>query len=94
MEFANLKNQIADVSASSGDILKLNVGGTVIQASRAVLTLVKGSVLEAMFSGRHPIKQLDSGEYFIDRAPHIFGLVLEYLRNGCRIAQIEDNFMR
>ena len=47
-----------------------------------------------MFSGRHPIKKLDSGEYFIDRAPHIFGLVLEYLRNGCRIAQIEDNFIR
>lgn len=65
-----------------------------MQATRAVLTFVKGSTLEAMFSGRHPIATLDNGEYFIDRNPKIFTMVLDYLRNGCRIPPIEDTYKR
>ena len=75
-------------------MVRLSVGGQSMQASRAVLTFAKGSTLEAMFSGRHPVIQLETGEYFIDRNPKIFSLILDYLRNGCRMPPIEDSFLR
>ena len=86
--------RVADLNAAGRDILRLNVGGQSMQASRSILTFVKGSTLEAMFSGRHPITTLDNGEHFIDRNPKIFTMILDYLRNGCRIPPIEDTYKR
>ena len=48
---------------------------------KSLLCSVPDSALEAMFSGRHPLKKLN-GKVFIDRNPKIFILVLDYLRNG------------
>ena len=47
--------QTNPLQGNSNHIVRLSVGGQSMQASRAVLTFAKGSTLEAMFSGRHPI---------------------------------------
>eukprot|EP00957_Ditylum_brightwellii_P050706 3844812-Ditylum_brightwellii.AAC.1 len=41
-----------DNSAAKDDILQINVGGTIISASRGILSQQKGTVLEVLFSGR------------------------------------------
>jgi hypothetical protein len=41
---------------------------------------VEGSMLQAVFSGRHPITKDKKGRAFLDRDPDIFKLVLGYLR--------------
>ena len=58
----------------------MNVGGVTYMAKRSVLTQVKHSVMEAMFSGRHPVKEVD-GIAIIERDPIAFPYVLSYLRN-------------
>jgi len=39
-------------------------------------------MLSAMFSGRHELRQLSDGAYFIDRDPKYFRYILNYLRYG------------
>ena len=64
-------------------IVALNVGGVTdgFTVSRNLLCSVKGSALEAMFSGRHELP-LYEGKVFVDRDPKIFNLVVNYLRNN------------
>jgi hypothetical protein len=44
---------------------------------------VKGSSLEAMFSGRHDIENKD-GHVHLDRNPSSFKMLLEYMDNNFR----------
>lgn len=61
--------------------IKLDVGGAHYTTTRATLCSVPGSMLEAMFSGRFPIK-LDADERaFIDRDGQTFREVLNVLRS-------------
>ena len=71
------------MSAANGDVLKLNISGTKMEVTRALLTSVKGSKLAARFSGQHKVKEPKAGEYFLDRDAEIFGIVLNFLRNDC-----------
>jgi len=49
------------------EVIPLNVGGTHhLMTERAVLTLCKGSVLDAMFNGMHELKKIND-EVFLDR---------------------------
>ena len=57
----------------------LDVGGALFKTSRATLTAVPGSMLEAMFSGRHTIVAGEDGLVFIDRDGEHFGLTLNFL---------------
>lgn len=60
-----------------------------MRVSRSVLTRVRGSALEAMFSGRHTLKEID-GRIFIDRDSDVFSMVISFLRNGLDYPQVED----
>lgn len=81
-QFIAEKTKVKEANATRQDILELDVGGTeTIKVSRSVLTRVKGSALEAMFSGRHTLQMTD-GRIFIDRDSDLFGMVISYLRHG------------
>ena len=71
----------------------MNVSGITqgFTVSRKLLTSVKGSNLEAMFSGRHNLVEID-GNPFIDRDADIFKLVITYLRNDRMDLEIQDPF--
>jgi hypothetical protein len=58
-------------AANDDEILELNVGGEPFTTTKSTLCSVSGSMLEAMFSGRHTLKQKE-GRYFLDRDPVIF----------------------
>ena len=67
------------------DIVQLNVGGHKdIDVRKSTLTLVKGSGLEAAFSGRHSLQSID-GRIFIDRDPQAFKMVIEFIRNNGKL---------
>mmetsp|Transcript_46136 Transcript_46136/g.78513 ORF Transcript_46136/g.78513 Transcript_46136/m.78513 type:complete len:362 (-) Transcript_46136:201-1286(-) len=61
--------------------IKLDVGGTGYSTSRTTLTSLPGTMLEAMFSGRHALEEDETGRIFIDRNGATFEFVLEYLRS-------------
>jgi len=71
------------------DIIDINVGGKHFTTSRSTLCSIKGSLLEAMFSGRWDIQKDKKGRYFIDRDPTYFEKILNYLREQ-RDFDIED----
>lgn len=62
--------------------VKLNIGGHVFMTSTLTLTKDPESMLAAMFSGRHALKQEEDGSYFLDRDGTHFRYVLNYLRDG------------
>ena len=72
--------------------MSLNVGGVTdgFMVPRSMLCTVKGSALEAMFSGRHELPKVD-GKIFINRDPEIFKSVINYLRNNLRLQKINDD---
>eukprot|EP01083_Nonionella_stella_P166507 556890_1 len=67
--------------AQPSDIIKLNIGGKKMRVLRETLTLVKGSRLEVLFSGRWESKLLrdDEGCVFLDLDPCYFTKIMEYL---------------
>ena len=66
--------------------MSLNVGGVThgFTVSKHLLCSVKGSALEAMFSGRHALP-LYEGKVFVDRDPQVFNLLINYLRNNLKV---------
>ncbi|KAL9178310.1 hypothetical protein ACHAXT_001738 [Thalassiosira profunda] len=67
--------------ASGEDIVEVNAGGKIIAAKRSTLTQLKGTRMEALFSGRWDKKlQLDSqGRIFLDVNPVCFQAIVDYL---------------
>ena len=47
-------------------VIVLDVGGKRFKTTRDTLTKVPGSMLDAMFSGRHPLRPEKDGSFFID----------------------------
>ena len=71
-----------NTNINPNEILDLNVGGrTGIMVKRSLLTQEKDTILEAWFSGRHPVDYVD-GKIFVDRDPEAFLMLLSYLRNN------------
>ena len=81
-------------------MITLNVGGTLFTTTVATLTQYPDSMLAAMFnpeSGRPPAEKDGQGNYFIDRDPEPFRVILSFLRNaklpeeiiGCTLEQLE-----
>ena len=64
------------------EILDLDIGGThKVTTAKKTLTKFEGSVLAAMFSGRHQMTK-HKDRIFIDRDGNAFTLMLDYLRSG------------
>jgi hypothetical protein len=64
-------------------IIELNVGGKHFTTFLSTLTRHEGSMLAAMFSGRHSLVKDNRGRYFIDRPGDSFAVILEWLQTGC-----------
>ena len=63
------------------DVIKINVGGTVIMTSKNVLTSVSQSKLDKVFSGElTELKRIDDA-IFLDRNDKIFEAMIDYLRD-------------
>ena len=62
--------------------IKLDIGGTKFTTSLETLCNEPGSMLEAMFSGRHKLVPDEDGYYFVDRDGTHFRYILNYLRDG------------
>ena len=73
---------MAELHQIQTTLVKVSVGGHVFMTSVLTLTKDADSMLAAMFSGRHPIKQEQDGTYFIDRDGTHFRYILNYLRDG------------
>lgn len=80
LAFQEKKKFVDDVNQELSDVVLLDVGGKQFTTSRNTLCSVEGSMLEAMFSGRHTLKQVN-GRFVIDRDPKLFRYILAYLRD-------------
>ncbi len=74
-----------DISMEEEDeeIIKLNVGGKLFMTLKSIL--MKSPWFAAFFSGKFKIKKTDKNEYFIDRDPDIFSIILTFLRDDKNI---------
>ena len=73
---------------SMNDILRLSIGGQLFVTTRATLCADEGSMLASKFSPASqfaPPIEIEPGILFLDRNPATFDLILDYLRNGCRM---------
>ncbi|CAB9503687.1 POZ domain-containing protein KCTD7 [Seminavis robusta] len=87
-------NNDTALSASSGAI-HLDVGGFHFTTTKETLCRVEGSVLEAMFSGRHDKPAiLDNGRFVIDRPGENFHHMLQFLRTGSVVSLPSDHETR
>jgi hypothetical protein len=64
-----------DLASKRARKVKPQVGDHAFTTSRETLCMRKGSLLEAMFSGRHNIKAEEEGSIFIDRDGEHFKLI-------------------
>ena len=80
-----------DVDATDDDLLEVNAGGIIVVAKRSTLTQLKGTRLEALFSGRWDKKlQRDgNGRIFLDVNPVVFRALVDYL-NDMAISSEDD----
>lgn len=71
-----------DINFEDEQIIELDVSGMIegFKVTRELLTSIKGSLLEAKFSGRCKVTKTKEGRIFLDRNPKIFKHVIDYLR--------------
>ena len=66
--------------------IKLNVGGSIFRTTWTTLTFAEpNSMLARMFNNDDqmtPALKDEHGNYFLDRSPKYFEVVLDYLRSG------------
>jgi hypothetical protein len=91
------KQEIEKVKVDIGNIVKLDVRGTVFKTSKASMLIEQDSGLAAMFSGRHSFGEVIPGAsdelvFFIDRNPEVFKLLLDWL--ACLQSNQEQQFKR
>ena len=87
---AALAEEIAamqQVERAQDSRVTLNVGGVRYETSITTLRSTPGTMLDAMFSGRHAMDPDSDGAHFLDRDGGHFKYVLEYLRDGVSVLQ-------
>eukprot|EP01006_Ploeotia_vitrea_P037651 TRINITY_DN66157_c4_g1_i1.p1 TRINITY_DN66157_c4_g1~~TRINITY_DN66157_c4_g1_i1.p1 ORF type:complete len:312 (+),score=33.75 TRINITY_DN66157_c4_g1_i1:25-960(+) len=80
-------NQIAH--SSDHRMISLNIGGSVFTTTEATLLQEKESFFWAMLHSGKWQPDLHTGQYFIDRSPQMFGVILDYLRYG-KVGKMHD----
>ena len=85
----NLTKQNGGSAIKDSDKINLNVGGTEMYALKETLTKVKGSCLEALFSGRWEDKLLhdEQGHLFLDMYACYFKKIMEHLHSMTRMSK-------
>ena len=78
----DLKSKMGLMSMGSGDVVKMNVGGTVMASKRSTLCQIQGSLLASMFGGSwdDSLDLDEDGNIFLDFNPVHFSTLLDYLR--------------
>eukprot|EP00930_Biecheleria_cincta_P038620 TRINITY_DN26528_c0_g1_i2.p1 TRINITY_DN26528_c0_g1~~TRINITY_DN26528_c0_g1_i2.p1 ORF type:complete len:364 (+),score=97.81 TRINITY_DN26528_c0_g1_i2:50-1141(+) len=82
--FEQEQRKLQQVAEQQRGTVLLDVGGVHFKTSRSTLTSVHGSMLAAMFSGRHDSmlsSEGQDGRTFIDRDGAPFGYILNFLRD-------------
>eukprot|EP01071_Lankesteria_metandrocarpae_P006172 Lankesteria_metandrocarpae@DN4266_c0_g1_i10.p1 len=79
--FQNERRRVVDVSIATESMADVNVGGVIFQSSRHTLVQQPGSLLEALFSGRHKMPRDREGRIFVDRDGELFRIILNFLRD-------------
>jgi len=77
------ESQLAQSSAEKVHFpskIKLDVGGQLFTTSLSTLTQIGGTYFSVMFSGKVKVQPDKEGNYFIDRDPLVFSLILNFLR--------------
>jgi hypothetical protein len=82
MKLAEEKNRVQDQNLRAAKKVLLDVGGVFYATSLTTLTSQTDSMLAGMFSGRFPFEKDENGRIFIDRSGALFGIILDWLRNG------------
>jgi hypothetical protein len=82
LELEEIERRIFGIADGVEDVVELNIGGTPISTSRAVLCSVSGSLLSGLFSGNFERgqKRDRDGKVFLDVDPAIFTKVINHLR--------------
>ncbi|KAL3777416.1 hypothetical protein ACHAW5_010218 [Stephanodiscus triporus] len=77
--------------AADDDLVEVNAGGKIVVAKRSTLTQIKGTRLEAMFSGRwdKKLSRDTGGRIFLDVDPDCFQAIVDHLNE--RIISSEDS---
>lgn len=69
-------------SATPGDVIRLNIGGTILDVLRRTLCHAEGSMLASKFSGRwdDSLEKDSDGNFFIDQPYELFIVLIDYFR--------------
>mmetsp|Transcript_33389 Transcript_33389/g.51224 ORF Transcript_33389/g.51224 Transcript_33389/m.51224 type:complete len:122 (-) Transcript_33389:554-919(-) len=81
-EWEEKKAWAAEVSQPTDEIMRLRVGGEIIEASKRTLVAPTGTRLAEVFSGVHPLKVEKDGTIFVDDNSGMFKSVLTYIKQG------------
>ena len=73
---------------SSSDRIILNVGGKKFYTTKRTLWSFSDSLLSLI--GTTHIRPYDNGEYFLDRDPDAFKVILKYLRSGGELHNLTE----
>ena len=84
----NEKQFMKSITNFQGSKVKLDVGGHIFSTSVSTLCKHDTSMLAAMFSGRHQLKECEDGTFFIDRDGTHFRYILNFLRG--RVVDTND----
>ena len=71
--------------------VSVDVGGARFTTARSHLCRVEGSMLAAMFSGRHELHPQDDGSFFLDRDGTHFRHIVNYLRSGAVAVKLQTD---
>jgi len=79
LAFEEEKNRMAKIYETQTGLVKLNIGGKIVQTSVTTLTS-KSHMFQSMFSGRFAIQKDENNAIFLDRDGTNFDIILNYLR--------------